>query len=138
MVINEEIAFSTQGNTDIIDITGKVKAALDKHGIKNGAVTVFVPGSTGAVTTIEYEQGVISDLRRLINELIPPGREYMHNRAWGDGNAHSHLSAALLGSSLSVPVVNGSLTLGTWQQIVFIDCDNRPRRRTLIVQIMGE
>ena len=138
MVINETISFSTRGSTDIIDITGKVKAVLDKHGVKNGAVTVFIPGSTGAITTIEYERGVISDLRQLINELIPPDREYLHNQAWGDGNAHSHLGSALLGPSLSVPVVDGSLTLGTWQQIVFIDFDNRPRKREIILQLIGE
>ena len=138
MVTNESILFSTQGNSDVIDITGSVKAVLEKQHITNGTITIFVPGSTGAVTTIEYEQGVISDLQRLFDDIIPPDRDYKHNLAWGDGNAHSHLRAALLGPSLSVPVIDGKLTLGTWQQIVFVDCDNRPRSRSLIVQIVGE
>ena len=98
---------------------------------------MVVPGSTGGITTIEYEPGVVTDLAEMLNRLIPRGRRYRHDQAWGDGNAHSHMRSAVVGPSLTVPVTGGSLTLGTWQQIVFIDFDNRPRSRKLVVQTMG-
>jgi len=138
MIINETIDLSTKGNADVIDITHHVQSILEGRGALNGTVTLFVPGSTGALTTIEYESGAVSDLRNLLDKIIPPGGEYRHNLRWGDGNGHSHLRASLLGPSLSVPVINGSLTLGTWQQIIFIDCDNRPRQRNIILQFSGE
>jgi len=99
---------------------------------------VFSPSATSGLTTIEYESGCISDLRRLFDEIIDPGRHYAHNARWGDGNGHSHIRAALLGASFSVPFLNGRLTLGTWQQIIFVDFDNRPRRRELVVQMIGD
>ena len=104
----------------------------------NGSVTIFCPSSTSALTTIEYEPGVVKDLQHLFDEIIPPGKAYQHEAAWHDGNGHSHLRAALLGPSLTVPFVNQHLMLGTWQQIIYIDFDNRPRKRELVLQIIGE
>jgi secondary thiamine-phosphate synthase enzyme len=137
-VQTDKIALSTQGDADIHDITDQVSRAVSQSGLKDGTVTVFTPSSTSALTTIEYETGVLSDLRRLFDEIISPQREYKHNERWHDGNGHAHVRAALLGASLTVPFVDGRLTLGTWQQIIYIDFDNRPRRRELVVQIAGE
>ena len=131
------IIHPSQGNADIQDITEAVERLL-RTGLKNGAVTVFCPSSTSAVTTIEFESGCLSDLRRLFNEIVDPRQAYAHNAKWGDGNGHSHVRAALLGPSLTVPFVEGKLTLGTWQQVVFVDFDVRPRQRQLVVQVMGE
>jgi secondary thiamine-phosphate synthase enzyme len=138
MVINESIQLKTRGHADMHDITGEVAAKVTDSGIKSGIVTVFCPGSTSAVTTIEYESGALADLERLFDEIVPPDREYAHNLRWGDGNGHSHVRAALLGPSLTVPVVDGELQLGTWQQITYCDFDNRSRSRRLVVQIIGE
>ena len=138
MVISEQISLSTHGNSELSDITGDVSALLEKNDIINGIVTIFVPGSTGAITTIEFEKGAVTDLQQLLDDVAPPDKNYFHNQAWGDGNGHSHLRSALLGPSITVPFINKKMTLGTWQQIVFIDCDNRPRQRTLVVQIMGD
>lgn len=137
-VFTSDIQLNTRGNADIIDITGEVKRAVKDSGVQNGVVTVFCPSATSALTTIEYESGAVSDFKRLFNEIASPEQHYAHNARWGDGNGHSHVRAALLGPSLSVPFVGGSLTLGTWQQIVYADFDNRPRRRELVVQIVGE
>jgi len=132
------IQLSTRGDGDIRDITEQVARAISESGLKNGTVTLFTPSSTSALTTIEYESGVLNDLRGLFEEIIPSNREYSHNARWGDGNGHSHVRAALLGASLTVPFINCNLTLGAWQQIIFIDFDNRPRQRELILQVMGE
>ena len=132
------INLNTKGNADILDITEHVSRAVADSGLSDGVITVFSPSATSGLTTIEYESGCISDLRRLFDEIIDPGRHYAHNARWGDGNGHSHIRAALLGASFSVPFVNGRLTLGTWQQIIFVDFDNRPRRRELVVQMIGE
>ncbi|GAB4446127.1 MAG: secondary thiamine-phosphate synthase enzyme YjbQ [Anaerolineales bacterium] len=132
------IQIHTRGDADIHDITAQIGEAVSQSGLKAGAVTVFCPSSTSAVTTIEYESGALSDLRRLFDEIIPQNREYAHNARWHDGNGHSHVRAALLGPSLTVPFVEGRLTLGTWQQVIYVDFDNKPRRRELIVQVMGE
>jgi secondary thiamine-phosphate synthase enzyme len=132
------IHLSTKGNADMVDITGDVRGKIKESGIRNGIVTVFCPSSTSALTTIEYEDGCLSDLRRLFDEIVDPNRHYAHNARWGDGNGHSHVRAALLGPSLTVPFRDGQLTLGTWQQIIFVDFDNRSRRRELVVQVMGE
>jgi len=113
-------------------------ASVRESGIDSGIVTVFCPGSTSALTTIEFESGALSDLQRLFDEVADPDRDYAHNERWGDGNGHSHVRAALLGPSLTVPFIDGELTLGTWQQIVLVDFDNRARSRRLVVQIMGE
>ncbi len=138
MIITETIELSTRGDADMHDITAEVAAKVRESGARSGIVTVFCPGSTGGVTTIEYESGALSDLRRLFDEIVPADRDYAHDRRWGDGNGHAHVRAALLGPSLTVPFVDGKLSLGTWQQITFCDFDNRPRSRRLIVQIVGE
>jgi secondary thiamine-phosphate synthase enzyme len=132
------INLSTRGNADIHDITEEVEDLLRQSGISNGIVTIFCPSSTSAITTIEHESGCFSDLRRLFDQIVDPRQPYAHNDRWGDGNGHSHVRAALLGASLTVPFVNSRLTLGTWQQIIYIDFDVHPRRRELVVQIIGE
>lgn len=131
------LELNTRGHADIHDITAEVVDLLRQSGLKDGILTVFTPSSTSGITTIEYESGCLSDLQRLFDEIIPPGREYAHNARWGDGNGHAHVRAALLGASFSVPFVDGRPTLGTWQQIIFVDFDNRPRHRRIIVQMVG-
>jgi secondary thiamine-phosphate synthase enzyme len=137
-IFSETISLRTKGFSDILDITHQVDAATDRSGIKNGLVTVFCPGSTGSVTTIEYESGVLRDLQIAIQKIVPANIPYEHDKRWGDGNGFSHVRAALMKPSLTIPLIKGKLALGTWQQIVFIDFDNRSRERNLIVQIMGE
>jgi secondary thiamine-phosphate synthase enzyme len=137
-VLAESVEINTDIGTDIIDITGLVDQHLSQSGIIRGVVILFVPGSTGALTTIEYESGVIQDLAEAIERLVPRNITYAHDQRWGDGNGYSHVRAALLGPSLHIPVVQGRLSLGTWQQIVLINFDNRARRRRLIIQVMGE
>jgi secondary thiamine-phosphate synthase enzyme len=137
-VITKTEEISTKNGTDIVDITGLVNQHLAQSEIQSGAMILFVPGSTGALTTIEYESGVIQDLAEAIERLIPGELPYAHDQRWGDGNGHSHVRAALLGPSLHIPVMDGRLSLGTWQQVVLINFDNRARRRRLIIQIMGE
>ena len=132
------IQLSTHGDTDIHDITDQVTRLIAQSGIQNGTVTVFCPSSTSALTTIEFESGAVRDLKRLFDEIAPQNREYAHNARWHDGNGHSHVRAALLGPSLTIPFVNGELSLGTWQQIIHVDFDNKPRRRELILQLIGE
>jgi secondary thiamine-phosphate synthase enzyme len=132
------LTLSTRGNADVHDITGELASLLAESGLTSGTLTVFCPSSTSGVTTIEYEPGAVADLRRLFDEIIPPGRAYKHEAAWQDGNGHSHVRAALLGPSLSVPFVASRLTLGTWQQIIYVDFDIRARRRELVVQMVGE
>lgn len=138
MVITQELHIRTSGHTDVHDITSLVQAQVRASGLKAGIVTVFCPGSTCALTTIEYEDGVIEDLRRMLEQIAPEGRDYLHHRRWGDDNGSAHIRAALIGPSLVVPFTDGRLTLGTWQQIVFIDFDTSPRARRLLVQVMGE
>ncbi|NIR45791.1 MAG: YjbQ family protein [Gemmatimonadetes bacterium] len=138
MVVSETIELETRGHAHMIDITAAVAEKVEASGLRSGTATVFCPGSTGAVTTIEYESGALSDLQRLFDEIVPPDRDYAHNLRWGDGNGHSHVRAALLGPSLAVPFAERRLLLGTWQQITFIDFDNRPRSRRLVLQIIGE
>ena len=132
------IKFQTNGNADVIDITDDVSQAVRQSGLSDGTITIFCSSSTSALTTIEYESGCISDLKRLFNEIVDPNRDYAHNARWGDGNGHSHVRAALLGASFCVPFVDKHLTLGTWQQIVYLDFDNRPRQRSLVLQLIGE
>ena len=130
--------FDTHGNGDIRDNTEAVAEQIFSSEIKNGTVTIFAPSATSALTTIEYESGCVSDLQRLFDEIVDPNRHYEHNARWHDGNGHSHVRAALLGPSLTVPFVESRLTLGTWQQIIFVDFDNRARQRELVLQIIGE
>lgn len=137
-IINDTVEISTRGHTDIIDITSQVTHILEKTKLRNGNLTVFVAGSTAGVTSIEYEPGLIKDLPEAFEKLAPTGVTYHHDATWGDGNGYAHVRAALLGSSFTVPFDNGRLLLGTWQQIVVIDFDNRPRKRGVVVQIIGE
>ena len=138
MVKTSTVQVSTRGNADVQDITTQISSALQGSGLKDGTVTVFCPSATSGVTTLEYESGCVSDLRRLLDEITASNREYAHNARWGDGNGHSHVRAALLGPSLTIPFVGGSLSLGTWQQVIYVDFDTRPRNRELVVQMMGE
>jgi len=137
-VKTDNLKLKTKGETDIIDITGEVKNALKKSKLEKGVITVFVPGATGALTTVEYEPGLMRDLAEAFEKLAPREGEYAHNERWGDGNGFAHVRASFLGPSLSVPFVEGELTLGTWQQIIFIDFDNKKRSRELVLQIIGE
>jgi secondary thiamine-phosphate synthase enzyme len=138
MITTQELHIRTTGHTDIQDITTLVQAQVSDSGLKAGIVTVFCPGSTGGLTTIEYESGVVADLQQVLDEIAPPDRDYRHHRRWGDDNGSAHVRAALVGPSLTVPFMNGRLMLGTWQQIVFLDFDTTPRARKLVVQVMGE
>lgn len=138
MVVTRMITLQTRGNADAHDITPAVARAVTDSGLRSGTVTLFCPGSTSALTTIEFEAGAVADFRQVFDEVVPPDRYYRHNERWGDGNGHSHVRAALLGPSLSVPFVDRALTLGTWQQIVYLDFDIRPRRREIVAQIIGE
>jgi secondary thiamine-phosphate synthase enzyme len=132
------IRLSTSGRTDVHDISGAVQEVVDRSGLAAGTVTIFCPSSTSSLTTIEFESGCVADLKRMFEEMLPSDRDYAHNATWDDGNGHSHLRAALLGPSLTVPFTGSRLTLGTWQQIIYVDFDIRPRKRELIVQVMGE
>ena len=138
MIKTGPISLETRGHADIQDITRAARDVLRKSELKSGTVTLFCPSSTSALTTIEYESGALQDLRRLFDEIVSPQREYAHNMRWGDGNGYSHVRAALLGPSLTVPFLEGEMTLGTWQQIVYVDFDTRPRQREIVMQIMGE
>lgn len=136
-VQTEYLHLKTKGNAEVVDITPEVSARLRETKIKDGTVTVSVIGSTGAVTTCEYEPGLVQDISDIFDKLIPAGH-YNHDQAWGDGNGHSHLRSSLVGPSLTVPFSKKELILGTWQQIIFIDFDNRPRSRKIVLQFMGE
>ena len=138
MVITKEIGLNTRGHCDIHDITDQVADVVRGTGLSKGIVVVFTPSATSGLTTVEYESGALADLGQLLNEIAPAQRDYRHNLRWGDGNGHSHVRAALLGASLTVPFVDSDLTLGTWQQIIFVDFDNRSRQRRIVAQIVGE
>lgn len=137
-VITKKIKLSTEGKTDIIDITSQVSSQLGECQLKKGVVVVFTPGATGAITVLEYEPGLVKDLKEALERIAPEAGVYAHNKKWGDMNGHSHIRASLLGPSLSVPFINGNLQLGRWQQIIFIELDNRPRSREIILQFSGE
>lgn len=132
------IQLTSQGHGDTHDITPLVQARLDESDLQSGTLTLFTPSSTSALTTIEFEPGALADFQRLFAEIADQNRHYDHNARWGDGNGHSHVRAALLGPSLSIPFMARRLTLGTWQQIIFVDFDNKARQRDLIVQMLGE
>jgi secondary thiamine-phosphate synthase enzyme len=137
MVHQQEFQLETRGHRHMQDITGRVAEIVAESGIQAGLVQVFNVGSTAAVGTIEFEPGLERDLPELLDRLIPPSRDYGHEQAWHDGNGHSHLQATWLGPSISVPVANGALVLGTWQQIFHLECDIKPRRRTIVVTVLG-
>ena len=136
-ISNVYLSFKTSGDTDIIDITPHVSHSVSESGLTEGQVLIFVPGSTAAITTIEYESGAVRDLKEAIERLAPAGIPYRHDARWGDGNGYAHVRAALLGPSLTVPLIQGRLILGTWQQIVLVDFDNEPRDRKVLVSISG-
>jgi len=131
------IQTESRGHSDIIDLTPDIADCLSGSGLKEGQLTVFAPGSTAAITTIEYEPGLLQDVPAALEKLAPEGARYHHDATWGDGNGNAHVRAALVGASLTVPFIEGRMILGTWQQIVLIDCDNRPRQRRIAVQMMG-
>ncbi len=138
MTYQQQISLSTKAHGHMHDLTGEVAAIVRASRISTGTATVFTVGSTAAVGTIEFEPGLERDLPEILDRLIPPSRNYGHEQAWHDGNGHSHLQAALLGPSLTVPVAGGKLVLGTWQQIVHLECDVRGRQRTVVVTVVGD
>jgi len=137
-VTSKTIRISTQGNCDMIDITAEIDREISNSNINNGTATIFISGSTAGITTIEYENGLISDFKDMWKRNVPLDLTYQHDRRWGDGNGHSHVRASLQGPSLVVPFASKKMTLGTWQQIVVVDFDNRPRDREIILQLLGE
>jgi len=137
-VLTDALSISTKGEADIVDLTARVQALVEKHGFQEGQVLVFVSGSTAGLTTMEYEPGLLKDIPAAFERIAPREIPYRHEETWHDGNGHSHVRASLLGPSLTAPFRKGKLMLGTWQQIVLIDFDNRPRRREIVVQLVGE
>jgi len=138
MTFQQQISIRTSGHGDMHDLTDQVAAAVSASGIRRGTVNVFNVGSTAAVGTIEFEPGLLEDLPQILDKLIPPSRSYGHERAWHDGNGHSHLQATLLGPSLTVPIDGSKLILGTWQQIFHLECDVRGRQRTIVITVVGD
>ena len=137
-IVSDTISVTTRGFNDMKDLTGLLSDRLEASGLRAGTVTLFVPGSTAGLTTIEYESGLVRDFSDLMEKIAPSGTSYSHDMKWGDGNGFSHLRASLLGPSLVVPFQDGRLMLGTWQQVIFVDFDNRGRSRTVFLQFMGE
>ena len=137
-VVTKDITLQSKGDCDIINITSRVTDNVEESGVNSGIVALFVVGSTAGITTIEYEPNLLSDFKNMWDRVIPRNIRYEHDKTWGDGNGHSHVRASMLGASLIIPFVNKRLTLGTWQQIVLVDFDNRPRSRNIAVQISGE
>jgi secondary thiamine-phosphate synthase enzyme len=138
MVFGEQIAIRTKGQSDIINVTDEVRTIIRKSGIENGLVNVFVVGSTASISTMEYEPALVQDMRDQLDKIVPSNIESRHSQTWGDDNGFSHIRATLMGPGITVPVSKGSMVLGTWQQIVVIDHDNRGRSRALFIQVMGE
>lgn len=137
-IITEKYSVNTKGNCDIINITDEVRKLIAKNKLSNGNATVFVVGSTASISTIEYEPGLQKDMPQLLEKLIPSKQKYLHNDTWGDHNGHAHLRSTLFGCSQSIPFLKGDLLLGTWQQIILMDFDDRPRTRKVVVQLIGE
>jgi len=137
-VINKTIRLSTRGDCDMVDITAEIAGEIKKSNINNGIATIFISGSTAGITTIEYEDGLISDFEDMWKRHVPSNIPYQHNQRWGDGNGHAHVRASLQGPSLVVPFADKKMMLGTWQQIIVVDFDNRPRSREVILQLLGE
>ncbi len=136
-IYTESFQINTKGETDIIDITDKIRSVLGKSGLKSGSLTVFISGSTAGITTIEYESGVVKDLKDAYERIAPRNADYEHNNRWGDGNGYAHIRASLTGQDISVPFSHGNMITGTWQQIILIDFDNRSRTRECTVQVIG-
>jgi secondary thiamine-phosphate synthase enzyme len=138
MTYQREIQLQTNGHRQMHDLTDEVARVVSASRVNAGAVNVFNVGSTGAIGTIEFEPGLQKDLPAMLDKLFPPSRDYGHEQAWHDGNGHSHLQATMLGPSLIVPIKEGKLVLGTWQQIFHLECDIKPRRRTIVITVMGD
>ena len=138
MVFQQQVAFETSGHGDMHDLTEQVNRLVKQSGVRTGIAHIFAVGSTAALGAIEFEPGLRRDLPEQLDRLLPPSRHYGHEQTWHDGNGHSHLQATLLGPSLTVPVANGQLVLGTWQQVIHLECDIRPRQRTVVVTVLGE
>ena len=138
MVVTRELVFPTSGHSEVVKITDKIETLLRESSLQRGMVLLFVPGNTATVTTLEFEPGLVADLKKAWERLVPEGEEYEHNLRWGDGNGYAHVRSSFSGPSLMVPFEDGKLLLGTWQDIVLVDFDNRPRERRLIVQLWGE
>jgi len=137
-VITKNLQIMSKSENDILDITDQVSKIVKESKVENGAVIVFVVGSTAAITTMEYEPGLQKDFPEMLSRLAPKGVEYAHDNTWHDGNGHSHVRASLIGPSLTIPIIDSRLTLGTWQQIVLVEMDTRPRERKIIIQVLGE
>src|SRR5262245_9372567 len=137
-IVTESLTFSTKGHTDTMDVTSQIQQKLKASALEDGMVTVTVLGSTAAITTIEFEPGLTKDIKEVMEKMIPSSKEYHHDAAWHDGNGYAHLRSSLVGTSVTFPFTHGQLLLGQWQQIVFIDFDNRPRQRNLVLQFIGE
>jgi secondary thiamine-phosphate synthase enzyme len=137
-LVTDTVSVSTRGESQMLDLTGRVQEVVERHAFREGAALVFVSGSTAGLTTVEYEPGLVEDLPAAFERIAPRGLRYKHEDTWHDGNGHSHVRASLLGPSITVPFKDGQLLLGTWQQIVLLDFDNRPRQRELVVQLSGE
>lgn len=137
-VINGKITFNTKGFTDIINITQEVTEMVRHHGVKNGQMLVYAQGSTVSVTSIEYEPGLVKDLPEILEKLIPSNQKYYHDETWNDGNGYAHIRASIIGNSVNIPIIDGELLLGTWQNIILIDFDNKPRARRVTLQIITD
>ena len=137
-VVTKFISLETEGNGDILDLTAEISKCIADTDLMDGIATIFSPSATSGITTLEFEPGCVEDLKRLFDEIAAPNRIYAHNQLQGDGNGHSHVRAAIVKASFTVPIVDGKMTLGTWQSIILVDFDNRPRHRKLVVQVIGE
>jgi len=137
LLVTDRISVATRGDAHVLDVTGEIGSKVSEHGLREGQVLIFVPGSTAALTTVEFEPGLVRDLPEFFERIAPRDHPYHHEETWHDGNGHSHVRASLLGPSLTVPVQEGRLVLGTWQQVVLVDFDARPRRRELVIQLSG-
>jgi len=137
-VLTYRYRFKTDGDGTMVDLTSELERFIEEKGVQEGLMNVFVPGSTGALTTVEYEPGLIKDMPEMFERLIPSDRAYHHDRTWGDANGFSHLRASLVGPSITIPIDEGRLQLGTWQQVVFLEFDNKPRQRTVVITVMYE
>ncbi|HIH98078.1 MAG TPA: YjbQ family protein [Thermoplasmata archaeon] len=138
MIYSERFSISTEGECQIVDLSEKIRKTVAKSKIRDGLACVFIPGATGAITTVEYEPGLLKDLPAALERLFPKGIEYAHHQTWHDWNGHSHVRASMIGPSITIPIIKGDLQLGTWQQVVFIELDIHPRRREIVVQLVGE
>lgn len=138
MVVTERIEVATRGHADVVDLTAEVRAAITRAGLREGIATLFVAGSTAALSTIEFEPGAVADIRDVLEAIVPEEHPWKHHATWGDDNGAAHVRACLMGPSLTLPVVDGAPTLGTWQQVVLLDFDTRPRQRAIVVQCLGE